>query len=100
MGSKRIPVFIFKKNPQQIGNGIYSMVACFPILEVHVPFTFEAHSENEYLQTVGKPTKCNGTCKHYHGRIDDFSEERHETDYSVESIVEKARAFAKRNNKQ
>ena len=91
---KKMPAFTYKLNPGQIGNGIYAMVACFPTLEVHVPFTFTAHSENEYLQDVGEAIPCDGSCKHYTGTMEDFCEERHHTSYSVRGIVKKATAYA------
>ena len=71
---KKIPVFVYKKNSDQEGNGHYSMVACFVALGVHVPFAFYAHSENEYLKSVGKPIPCDGSCEYYEGSIKDFGE--------------------------
>ncbi len=93
---KKIPVFVYKENPGQFGNGKYSMIACFVTLGVHVPFTFYAHSENEYLESVGKPVPCDGSCEHYDGSMKDFGEERDNTDtgYSVKKIVESANSFS------
>ena len=79
----RIPAFVFKEDPGQFGDGTYSMVACFPALGVHVPFTIYAHSENEYLRAIGEPTECDGSCEsQHHGHLEDFSKEGHVYDYN------------------
>lgn len=92
---KKIPVFVYKKNSDQEGNGHYSMVACFVALGVHVPFAFYAHSENEYLKSVGKPIPCDGSCEYYEGSIKDFGEKRDDADgYSVKEIIESANSFS------
>lgn len=88
---ERTPVFVYKLDPSQSGNGIYRMVACFPTLEVHVLFTFLAHSENDYLQDVGEETPCDGSCERYKGFL-----RRQHTDYDVGKIIEKAMAYAER----
>jgi hypothetical protein len=88
----RIPVNVYKVNPKQFGDGIYSMIACFINLRVHVPFTFFAHSENEYVESVGDPVPCDGTCRH-RGHMEDFAIARHRTDYSVERIITAANDF-------
>lgn len=90
-----MPVFTWKVDQDQCGNGLYQMVACFTGLAVHVPFIFEAHSENEYLRTVGKPIPCDGSCKHHQGMLEDFAEERHHSSYEVGKIVAKALAYKK-----
>lgn len=89
----KIPVFVFKTNPGQVGNGIYSMIACFTNLGVHVPFTFEAHSENEYMKHVGIPFQCNGYCEGRNGHMEDFAKPRHDSTYEVKEIVDKALVF-------
>ena len=86
----KIDVFVWKTDPGQVGNGIYSMVACFMAMGVHVPFTFEAHSENEYLQNVGNPVACDGSCKNRDGNLEDFGASRHDSSYDVTRIVERA----------
>lgn len=90
---KKIPVFVFKTDPEQVGNGIYSMVACFTNLGVHVPYTFLAHSENEYLQSVGEPILCDSSCEHRRGHMEDFSKERHHSSYEVQKIIDGAKSF-------
>lgn len=96
MTSKPIPVLTYKVDPDQRGNGRYQMVACFTDLAVHVPFVFEAHSENDCLRGVGEPTPCDGSCKHHRGsKMDDFSVGRHHTNYAVDEIVAKALAYKK-----
>lgn len=90
---KKIPVFVFKTNPGQVGNGTYSVIACFPTLGVHVPFTFEAHSENEYLKFVGIPFQCDNSCEGSNGHMEDFAKERHHSSYEVKEIAGKALVF-------
>lgn len=90
---KKTLAFVYKVDPTQVGNGIYPMVACFPALGVHVPYTFEAHSENEYLESVGEPTPCDGSCANRHGEMEDFSQERHDSSHGVEKIVAAALSF-------
>lgn len=87
-----MPVFVFKTS-DQVGNGLYSMTACFVALGVHVPFVFEAHSENRYLKEVQEPIPCDGSCKHYSGHIEDFSEKRGDSDHGVSAIIKKAHGF-------
>ena len=87
-------VFVFKTT-NQVGNGLYPMVACFISKDVHVPFVMLAHSENEYLKNVGEPIKCDGSCLHPHGSLEDWSKERHDSSYAVDPIIKKANSFAK-----
>lgn len=68
--------YVFKVNQRQCGNGTYQMIACFPSLGVHVPYTFEAHSENECLQSVGKPIPCDDSCTHGLGHMENFVHEK------------------------
>ena len=95
----RIPVFEYKKNPQQVGNGAYHMTACFCAIGVHVDYIFYAHSGNEYLEEISEPTVCDGSCEGHPGQMRDFSEEPHHTRCNVSEIVKIAMAFAARNKK-
>ena len=89
-----IPACVYGIN-DQIGDGVYHMIACFPNWGVHVPFTFIAHSENEYLKNVGEPTPCDGSCSIYSKNLKDFSRQTDNTGYERAAIVEKAEAFYK-----
>jgi hypothetical protein len=98
---KKINVFVYKESPSQFGNGLYCMVACFLDLNVHVPFTIEAHSENEYLKNVGKAISCDGSCGSRAGHTADFSvESAISSNYSRMPIVNKAKAFSKKVEKK
>lgn len=83
-------VFVMKQDFRQVGDGIYPMVACFLDLGVHVPYWFEAHSENEYIHEVGEPIKCDGSCIGPLGRIKDWSKEGHDSSHARKPIVDKA----------
>lgn len=87
-----IPVFIFKRN-DQVGNGVYQMTACFIGVNVHVNFSFEAHSENEYLLSAHKATACDGSCERYFGKLENYAKPRHDSQYGVEPILEKFSSF-------
>lgn len=93
---KKIRVIVFKEDPDQIGNGHYKMLACFIELGVHIPYTIYVHSENIYVDDIGKPTTCDSSCESRHGKIEDWSKERHRTDHDVKRIIEKATTFSAR----
>lgn len=95
--AKVIPVKVVKKDLGQCGDGYYHMLACFKELEVHVPYVFKAHSENDYLHKVGQPTPCDKSC--YYGELEDWTESRSLTNYGVEQIIEVAKQFAEENKK-
>jgi hypothetical protein len=90
----KMPVFVFSKS-DQIGNGNYVLTACFVKLGVHVPYSIYCHSENEYLNSVGRPRKCDDSC-YTSGHMEDFGKERGDDDYSVEKIIEAASSFCRR----
>lgn len=93
----KFSVFVWKKNRGQVGTGIYPMVACFVVLDVHVPFTVSVFSpsETEYLEEWDKAIQCDKSCRHAQGCMDDFSEERRDGQYLVKPIVDAALAFRK-----
>lgn len=90
---KKIPVFVWKKNSGQVGGGYYPIVACFVTLGVHVLFTVYLHSKNDYLQGKPEASKCDGSCQHSQGHMEDFSKEGHHIDYARKPIVDAAMAF-------
>lgn len=92
----KIRAFLYKKDPSQVGGGIYEMVACFPAIGVHVPFSYHAHDGDYDLEAVGEPTVCDCSCESYSGTMEDFSKERGIHDYEVIEIVTKAYAFSER----
>jgi hypothetical protein len=88
-----MPVITYQAGEKHVGNGIYSMIACFRRMGVHVPYTFEAHSENEYLETVGEPFPCDGSCKLHRDNREDFAKQRHDSSHSVQRIIDAAMSF-------
>lgn len=94
----RIPVFVYERGDSigQVGNGNYGLMACFVKKGVHVPFSIYCHSENEYINSVGKATACNGDCDSYTGHMKDWSKERCDSSYTVKEIIEKANKFKAR----
>jgi hypothetical protein len=102
----KIKAFVFKKNPGQVGGGYYSLIACFPELGVHVHFTMYAHSENEYLDSLGKAVLCDGSCEEAKKRkkgkgisYNNFRRE-HDSDYNRTRIIEKAITFYRKLDKK
>ena len=91
--SNKYLAFVWNTCSRQAGDGIYKMVACFPTKGAHVPFSFEAHSENDYLRIVEKAIACDGSCKGIAGSMEDFELKRHHTSYEAGPIVEAADAF-------
>ena len=85
---KKMPAYVFKDEPWRIGDGLYHMTACFPTLGVHVPYTFFAHSENEYFKDVGEAMPCDGSCEQRQGS--------YHTSFEKEKVIEKAMAYAER----
>lgn len=84
MKKTRVPVFVFEINPaEQIGNGIYSTVACFTNLGIHVPFI----SDGRRVPSVGEPTPCDNSCEYHLGHMEDFSKERHHCSFEIQRIV-------------
>jgi hypothetical protein len=96
----KIPVFTFKQSPHQFGDGNYLLVACFVKLGIHVPFSIYCHSENEYLNSVGRPKKCNEECCWATGHMEDFGKKRSDTSYTVKKIIEAANNFKKRKRNE
>jgi hypothetical protein len=93
--TEKIPVFVWKKNRDQVGGGYYEMVACFVTLGVHVSFTVYSHSENDYLRGKPEASLCDGSCRHAQGHMDDYSKEGHHTDHARRPIVDAAMVFKK-----
>jgi hypothetical protein len=91
----RIPVFIYKSGGSlgQVGDGYYDFTACFVKKGVHVSFSLYCHSENEYVEKVGRASACNGNCEHYPGHIEDWAKKRSDSEYSVGIIIEEANKF-------
>ena len=95
--TKTIPFFVFKNDPFQSGDGYYEMTACFFNLGIHVPFKIYCHSENEYLEVIGKPTSCDDDlCTHRYGSIINYYKKRRHDDFSVNEIVKKVLDFLKK----
>jgi hypothetical protein len=96
---KSIPVFIINKDSGKLGNGNYNCLALFIREEVQIPFSIYAHSENEYINSIGtpKPLKLE---KQQSGILEDWSIPRSDSDYGVKDIINKVLEFKRITNKK
>jgi hypothetical protein len=93
----KLPVFVFKKLPRQMGDGYYKLTACFVKLGIHITYTIYCHSENEYLESIERPKLCDDSCCTI-GHMEDFNRKRSDSEYAVKKLIDLAKLFKKKKS--